>query len=892
MPLSTAVTILVVNDREADLVAFEEALQPLGHRVLLARSARDGLQLAAEQELALAIVDVRMPGMDGFEMVEALRNQPAHCDLPVIFATAMDVTPALEERVYALGAVDIVPLPVRPAMLRSKVAVFAMLHRQSAQARAYADEVSRAATREVHGEQERFRLLMDAVSDYALFFMDALGVVTEWTTSAERLLGYREADAVGRHVEFIFTATDRAHGAPQHEMEVAVERGQSRDERLHVRANGTELPVSGRLVALKDATGHVRGFAKIMRDASRERAVEESEARFRQIFESSNDGIWILDADATIRMANRRIAEILGYELAELIGSKKAKFAFSEDQPYIARLFAERRSGRRESAVEVRFRHRDGHAVWTLLSARPLYRDGNFIGALDVFTDVTARRQAEARFRLFFESSAAGHALIDPTTRRFLTVNRRFCEITGRREEELLNLTVSDITHPAHRQTDEAQFAELHAGRATEVRMEKRYVQPDGSTRWVDVTSTMIRDPNGAPEVQLNVVQDITARKIVEAELAESRTRLRLAVEVADLGVFYHDGATGELAWNEQMKRLLGFAAGDQPSLVSLMDRVHPEDRKAVEKTVGTLLQVRDHEREVESEFRVVLPDEGTRWVKASAVSQPRENLDGTTTFHVVGTVRDISAQKAFEAELQKQISQRTRELDDKSRQLEGFSYTIAHDLRAPLRAINGYADCAMEEIAPLGRPEVLDYLERIRAATRRLDALINDLLSYSRINQIEVTSGNVNLAAAVDRVLRELQPEIERRHAKVTVHRPIPSVLGEESIIEQVIINLLGNALKFTPPGQPPEIDISTSDGDGKVRVTVTDHGIGIASEYHQKIFKVFERLQSARAYPGTGIGLAIVARGMERLGGRYGVRSAPGKGSAFWIELKRGEP
>ncbi len=892
MTLSTAVTILVVNDREADLAAFEEALQPLGHRVLLAGSARDGLQLAAEHELALAIIDVRMPGMDGFEMVESLRNQPSHRELPVIFATALDVTPALEERVYALGAVDLVPLPVRPAMLRSKVAVFATLHRQSAQARAYADEVSRAATLEVHGEQERFRLLMDAVSDYALFFMDALGVVTEWTTSAERLLGYREADAVGRHVEFIFTATDRAHGAPQHEMEVATERGQSRDDRSHVRADGTELPVSGRLVALKDATEHVRGFAKIMRDASRERAVEESEARFRQIFESSNDGIWILDADSTIRMANRRIAEILGYDLAELIGSKKAKFAFPEDQSYLAKLFEERRAGKRESAIEVRFRHRDGHAVWTLLSARPLFRDGAFIGALDVFTDVTARRQAEARFRLFFESSAAGHALTDPATRRFLTVNRRFCEITGRSEQELLNLTFTEITHPAHRETDDARFSALYAGRTAEVRAEKRYVQPDGSARWVDVTSTIIRDPNGAPEVQLSVVQDITARKIVEAELAENRTRLRLAVEVADLGVFYHDGATGELVWSEQMKRLLGFSPDDQASVESFMGRIHPDDRKAVEETVGTLLQVRDRERESESDFRVVVPGEGTRWLKASAVSQPRENLDGTSTFHVVGTLRDISAQKAFEAELQRQIAQRTRELDDKSRQLEGFSYTIAHDLRAPLRAINGYADCAIEEIAPLGRPEVVQYLERIRAATRRLDALINDLLAYSRINQIEVASGSVDLAAAIDRVLRELQPEIERRHAKVTVHQPIPSALGEESIIEQVIINLVGNALKFTRPGQPPDIDISASDGNGKVRVAVTDRGIGIASEYHHKIFKVFERLESARAYPGTGIGLAIVARGMDRLGGKYGVRSEPGQGSTFWIELKRSEP
>jgi PAS domain S-box-containing protein len=422
-------------------------------------------------------------------------------------------------------------------------------------------------------------------------------------------------------------------------------------------------------------------------------------------------------------------------------------------------LFEERRSGKIQPAVEVRFRRKDGTAIWTLLSARPIFRHGQFAGALDMFTDVTGRRLAEERFRVFFELSAAGYALIDPVSHRFLSVNRRFCEITGRDANQLVGLSFEDITHPEDRADDDERFGALFAGRVGEVSTEKRYLRPDGTVVWVHLTTSMVRDPTGKPELQISVVEDITARKKAEQE---------------------------------------------------------------------------------------------------------------------------------FEAELQRQITQRTRELDEKTKQLESFCYTVAHDLRAPLRAINGFADYAIEDIGS-DHPQASGFLDRIRKSTTRLDALITDLLNYTRIDQLPVTHDRIDLRPVIDSALRDLDEEIRQSDAVIQVKEPLPAVIGEQSILEQMVLNLVSNAVKFHRPDEPPHVDIFARDGDGRVRLFVQDRGIGIPPEYHQRIFRVFERLQTSRGYPGTGMGLAIVARGAERLGGECGVESEPGKGSTFWIDLKR---
>lgn len=880
--------ILLVNDREADLLALEVALGALGRPLVKARSAAEGLRVLEQEPVALAIIDVQMPEMDGVEMVRRIRQAQDQHALPVIVVSAYELPGPRLKQIYDFGAADFIALPAEPEVLRGRVSLLLDLRRQARRAEDKAREIKQAAAAAASAQQERFELLADAASDYALFFMNPGGIISDWTAAAEHLFGYPAAEAVGQPAALVFTAEDRAHGAAAAELAEATRTGQARDNRLHVRKDGSQFPTSGRVIALRRPSGELTGFAKIVRDATTLHELQESERKFRQIFESANEGIWLLDAEGRIEMVNARMAEMLGREVAALVGHPKAEFAFAEDQESMARLFAERKQGK-SATTEVRFRHADGRAVWTLMSGRPRYHNCAFIGALDMFTDITGRRMAEERFRLFFESSSAGHVLVDPKTGRFLNANRRFCEIVGRQCDELQHMTYTDLTHPADRPADEQRFKDLLDGRIPEVMAQKRYVRPDGTLVWVHLTSTTVRAGNGGPDLQLTVVQDITELKRVEEELSESRTRLRLAVEAADLGVFFRDGRTGRDTWNEQAKQMLGVPNETRESLDVLFTRVHPDDKPQIEALARRLLDPRNPAEEFGADFRVVWPDGTVRYLSAHGItSPPAADQRGV---QVVGTIRDVTAMKDVEEELRRKVAERTRELEEKTKQLESFSYTVAHDLRAPLRSINGYAEMLIDEIASTNVASKVEILERIKAATRRLDLLIGDLMAYSRIAQVDVTLERVDLSAATQRALHDVQAEIVRRKAVVRVPARLPAVEGERTIIEQAIFNLLSNAVKFAQPGAKPEVDVWAEEHGDRVRLKVRDRGIGIAPQYQQQIFRVFERLQVSRDYPGTGVGLAIVAKGMERIGGRYGVESEPGRGSTFWIELKKAD-
>jgi signal transduction histidine kinase len=226
-------------------------------------------------------------------------------------------------------------------------------------------------------------------------------------------------------------------------------------------------------------------------------------------------------------------------------------------------------------------------------------------------------------------------------------------------------------------------------------------------------------------------------------------------------------------------------------------------------------------------------------------------------------------------------------EMTEKTNQLNGFCYTVAHDLRAPLRAINGYAHLLREEYASNLQDQGKDCLDRIAASSRRLDQLIQDLLGYCRMEQMQLTAQEVDLEKVVETTLKHVEAEIKNKGAEVSVKHPLPKVLGDPGALEHVLFNLMSNALKFSRSNIPPKIDIYGEDKGKKVRIWVQDNGIGIAARYHQRIFSMFEKLDHGVNSPGNGVGLAIVSKAIERLGGTTGVESEVDVGSRFWIEL-----
>jgi PAS domain S-box-containing protein len=233
---------------------------------------------------------------------------------------------------------------------------------------------------------------------------------------------------------------------------------------------------------------------------------------------------------------------------------------------------------------------------------------------------------------------------------------------------------------------------------------------------------------------------------------------------------------------------------------------------------------------------------------------------------------------------LEKVIAQRTVALQESVNSLEQFCYTIAHDLRAPLRTMHGFSSALLEDFAPSLDKTAHDYARRIVGAAARMDEQIRALLVYGRLNSADMPLVETDLTA----MFEQLRQTEEFRTAQIEVQQPLPKILANPTALRQVLENLVANAIKFVAPGVTSKLQISAEANAEWVRVSIQDNGIGIDSKYHQRIFRVFERAASNN-YPGTGIGLAIVQKGVERMGGKVGVESAPGKGSRFWLDLRK---
>lgn len=236
---------------------------------------------------------------------------------------------------------------------------------------------------------------------------------------------------------------------------------------------------------------------------------------------------------------------------------------------------------------------------------------------------------------------------------------------------------------------------------------------------------------------------------------------------------------------------------------------------------------------------------------------------------------------------LEAQVAERTSRLSDTVGQLESFSYSISHDMRAPLRAMQQFSQILMEDFGPDLPKEAQKYLERISAAAHRLDRLIQDVLTYSRVSRAQMEVTRVDLNKVVAEIIQH-SSQFQPPNADVQVATPLLPVLAHEASLLQAVSNLLGNAVKFVAPGTRPQVRIWTEREGEFVRLHVQDNGIGIAPENHGRIFNIFERVPGKQSYDGTGIGLSIVKKTVERMQGSLGLESGVGQGSRFWIQLR----
>jgi PAS domain S-box-containing protein len=419
------------------------------------------------------------------------------------------------------------------------------------------------------------------------------------------------------------------------------------------------------------------------------------------------------------------------------------------------------------------------------------------------------------------------------------------------------------------------------------IAVEEPYTCADGIQRIFLSTKSPVRDETGNIVGVIGVSRDITERKRSE----QRQNHLAAIVDHSEDAIISKNLDSIITSWNPGAQSLFGYTAAEMIGK-SVREMIPPE--YAGEEDI-VLIRLRAGESVHRETVR--LTKDGRR-VPVSITSSPIKNASG----EVIGgskIVRDITVQKQTEeklreaqrklllhaADLEATVAERTAKLQETVEELQNFSYSIAHDMRAPLRAMGTFAQLLLNEMPAGASPEMRTYGERIVIGAARLDNLINDALNYTKATLQEFPVQPVDLSKLV-RGLLDTYPNLHADSADIRTEGELPTVLGNESLLTQCFSNLLGNAVKFVAAGVRPKVCIRSQQRDGFAKIWVEDNGIGIPIHAQPRLFAMFQKLDNQ--YEGTGIGLAIVRKVVERMGGKVGVESEPDRGSRFWVELR----
>jgi PAS domain S-box-containing protein len=625
--------------------------------------------------------------------------------------------------------------------------------------------------------------------------------------------------------------------------------------------------------------------------AQAEAALRQSEERFRAVVDSASEGMLVYDRSLIVTAGNRAAERIIGLPLPEIIGRQGFTSLLpcirddgaplgQDDRP--TRITV--RTGKPQTDSRVGIKRPDGSVTWLSVNTAFLRRidETDYYGLVSTISDITAQhdaearlRESEARFRRTFELAASGMAHIG-LDRRFIRVNRALCEILGYPAAELLHLTGRQISHPDDLDVINEQRPRLYAGEIDAVRLEKRYLKKDGSIVWVKFTMTVERDAAGKPLYEIAVYDDITAQRTAEERLRESEARFRQTFELAASGICHViDGRFVRV--NRSLCEILGYTEKELLNK-SVKDISHPEDRadtyaERARIRAGEIESARFEKRYVRKDGRIV-------WVDV-AIALVRD-VFGAPQYEVA-IFDDITDRKSAEAALH----EAHEELKRSNAELEQFAYVASHDLQEPLRMVASYTQLLERRYESKLDADGREFMAYIVDGATRMKQLIEDLLAYSRVGTKSQDLKAVSSDAALRRALFNLRSAIEEAGALVT-HDAMPLVHADELQLGQLFQNLIGNALKFRS-ASVPRIHVSVSEKEAEWEFAVRDNGIGIEPQYFERIFMVFQRLHNKGEYPGTGIGLAICKKVLERHGGRIWVESRTGVGSSFHFTLPK---
>jgi PAS domain S-box-containing protein len=772
-------------------------------------------------------------------------------------------------------------------------------------------------------------------ANFSSIATDAKGVIQIFNVGAERMLGYTAAEVMNKITpadlsdpeELIVRAATLSREfatpiAPGFEALVfKASRGiEDIYELTKLRKDGSRFPAMVSVTALRDPQDAIIGYLLIGTDNTARKQAEEAllkaGALQRAIFNSANFSSIATDAKGVIQIFNVGAERMLGYTAAEMM-NKITPADISDPQEVVARAEALslelgtpispgfealvfKASRGIEDIYELTYIRKDGTRFPALVSVTAL-RDAKdaIIGYLLIGTDNTARKQAE---EALLKAGALQSAIFNSANFSSIATDAKGViqifnvgaeRMLGYMAVEVLNkITPADISDPQEViARAEALSLELgtpitpgfealafKASRGIEDIYELTYIRKDGSRFPAVVSVTALRDVTGSIIGYLLIGTDNTARL--------AAVQLAAIVESSSDALIGQDLHSIVTSWNVTAEKMFGYLADEivGRSIAMIIPPNHPDDEAQI------LLKINAGERVEHFETERVRKDGVVISVSVSVF--PIKNARGK----VVGAskvVRDITERKRaaqvilqLNADLEQRVAERTALLQTANNELEAFSYSVSHDLRSPLRSLDGFSQALMEDYADKLDAEGLDSLRRIRRASQRMGHLIDDLLNLSRLTRAEMNRQRVDLSKIAQEVIEELRAGDPSREASIVIAEGLVAD-ADPQLLRIALTNLLSNAWKFTAKRPDARIEFGSTGEKGNTEFFVRDNGVGFDMAHAGKLFGAFQRLHAMHEFPGTGIGLVTVQRVVHRHGGRIWAESAVNAGATFHFTL-----